>query len=101
MANFIANESSEDNFVLTASDPWHIDPNNYILLQQPTTVVAFLAAQFSGVRFWALDSTNAQRMVNDQSFQGYVLNPNDNVGLLTANLPAGQWWMGVTASNLS
>ena len=68
MALFVANEGKDDSFTLTASQPWHLDTQNYIILNQPTTVQAFTGAQFGGLTFWALDQTNAQNFLNGQGF---------------------------------
>jgi len=98
MVAFITNESSEDAFTLTASQPWHLDPSNYIVLSQQTQIQAFTAAQNSGLTFWALDQTNEQHFLNGQAFQGYILNPNGQTGLSNIVVPAGQWWLGVNYS---
>lgn len=96
MAAFVINESSDDTFTLTAANPRHLQTGNFIVLNQTTELQAFTAAQYSGVKFWALDAANAQSLLNGGAFQGYLLTPANQYGLTNVTLPAGQWWIGAT-----
>ena len=99
MANFDINESSEDSFALTAAKPYHLNTSNYIDLSVTTQVVAFTAAQYSGVNIYALDAANAQQLLYGNGFRGYSLTPGSNsYGLNYVTLPAGRWWIGVSYS---
>src|SRR5690349_7577085 len=90
---FSINESSDDSFILTANQPYHLNPGP-ISLGQQTNVTAFTASQFTGVSFYALDQTNQQLFQNGQSFSGILINPTGQTGLGNITLPAGEWWIG-------
>jgi hypothetical protein len=94
-ANFVTQESAEDSFTLTADKPWHLSTSNYIDLAQATEITTFTAGEYGGIRFWALDSENAQNLLDGNSFQGYVIADNE-YGLGHITLPAGRWWIGAT-----
>lgn len=100
MADFSEAEGSEDSFALTPGSPNHVSASA-ITLPQPASVAAFTAAQYAGVEFWALDASNAQRLLNGPPFQGYRINQPDQAGLSFVKLPAGSWWVGVVDRGLS
>ena len=88
-------ESSEDTHTLTASARSYLNPSNTLVLSAPSQVQSFLASEYSGTQFWALDAANAQAFINGQAYRGYQLNPDGKVGLSYINLPAGTWYIGV------
>ena len=106
MSNFQLVEGSEDNFTLTASRRRHVNSQS-IILSQNTTVQAFTAALFnngastSGLTIWAVDTNNAQRLIDNNSFSGFILNKDNQYGLSNITLPAGTWWVGVTDDGLT
>ncbi|HET7649352.1 MAG TPA: hypothetical protein VFL15_01460 [Gammaproteobacteria bacterium] len=94
-SSFITNESGEDYFSLSDTNPNHLDVNNTITLKQAATVMAFTSAEYS-VLAYALDSTNAQLFLNGSAFQGYLLNAtNGGTGFYPVNVPAGTYYIGV------
>ena len=94
MANFTLNETGDEFVILSAGDTRHLSPGNRLTLNKASEVVGFFAAEFSGVQFWLLDGTNAQRYLDGNSSSGYLLNPDGNYGLLVSkSIPAGTYYI--------
>jgi len=86
-------EVQDHLFTFTASHQRSVNPDT-IILSEPTDITTFSAAQFSGVQFWAFDTSYAQTFLNGNSVSGYLLNPTGKYGLLNFTLPAGNWAFG-------
>lgn len=92
--SFAIDETGEASFILTAANPNHLDPGDTFTITSTQTVWAFTAAQYA-VNIYALDVTNAQRFLDGQSFQGYLLcGTQGSVGMCFPTLPAGKYWIG-------
>jgi hypothetical protein len=89
--SFSDNETSEINATLTGSAPNYVSTSG-LTLTTTTKVWAYTWAQYTS-NFWVVDAANAQRINNGQSFSGYQIGSNGNIGLYYVTLPAGTWYV--------
>lgn len=91
--SFSTNETSEITATLTGSRPNYVSSSG-LTLAATTPVWAFTWAEYSA-SFWAVDTTNANRLMSGSTFSGYPLGSAGQTGLLYATLPPGTWYVAV------
>ncbi|QOZ22711.1 Calx-beta domain-containing protein [Bradyrhizobium sp. CCBAU 51753] len=98
MTNFVFVDGDDDAFTIDSAHQRHVNPGG-LTFSTVTSVSAFTAAQFAGVSFWAIDSSNLSAFQSGAAFSGVRLGADNFTGFISVNLAPGTWYLGITTNS--